>query len=117
MTLYKLANIELQYSPLMKGSELQNLRAGLQQIGAQIKLINAQSNLTEEQKASEVEKRTSYILDNEAKGIDNTIKNSVKKYVIQGYKEDVLSKYIQNRYAPSSHLTPWLMMERQFVNP
>lgn len=78
----KLANIELQYSPLMKGAELQNLRAGLQQIGAQIKLINAQAGLTSEQKASEVSKRVGYILDNGMKGVDYQVKNAIKQYVI-----------------------------------
>lgn len=81
----KLANIELQFSPLMKGAELQNLRGTLQQIGAQIKLINAQTNLTSEQKASEVEKRTSVILDNGLKADQVQIRNAIQNYVISDY--------------------------------
>lgn len=117
----KLANIELQFSPLMKGAELQHLRAGLQQIGAQIKLINAQTALTDEQKASEVQKRVGMILDYDLKDFDLRVKKAIEHYVVDSAKYASVNEQKKAKtfklgpleYSPSWHdnasdvIIPW----------
>lgn len=88
----QMKQIMQSFQTQMNEKQLQQMDATLQQIRANIGLINANKMLTDEQRLHEIEKKTGTIIENGMKGIDKSIKEQTKSFVIDSAREDLYLK-------------------------